>query len=114
MFFTYRQNNSGGYFYGNLLVIVEADSYKEADRIAEADGEVYFNGCTRGHDCPCCGDRWYSSFYSEGDEVPSNKWGEPIELDADGYPKPTPIYDGSSKLHPVKIIYKDGVKETPK
>lgn len=46
MFYTYRQNNSGGYYIGPSYVIVEADSSSEADFIAEQNG-IYFNGVMR-------------------------------------------------------------------
>lgn len=66
-FFEYRQNNSGGGFNVNdtltVLVIVEAKDQKQAIQIGESLG-IYFNGCDKGMDCPCCGDRWY-----EPDEV---------------------------------------------
>jgi hypothetical protein len=57
MFYTYRQNNSGGHFIGPVYVCVECDSTNEADEIAQNHG-VYFNGCSNGQDCDCCGDRW--------------------------------------------------------
>ena len=67
MFFHWRQNNSGGFFEDasplapNL--VIEADSYKEAEENALAMG-VYYDGVQNGYDCGCCGDRWY-----EGDEL---------------------------------------------
>lgn len=61
MFYTYRQNNSGGVFDVDEnvkhYVIIEADSAKEADEKAESIG-LYFDGVEKGIDCPCCGDRW--------------------------------------------------------
>ena len=67
-FFTFRQNNSGGFFDGTEYVIIEADSADEANMIA-MDHDIYFDGCHKGLDCPCCGDRW-----SEVDEYdPSEK-----------------------------------------
>ena len=63
-FFEVTQNNSGGSFDVDDKVchrlFIEADSDQEADRIAEDLG-VYWNGVEEGHDCPCCGDRWYNS-----------------------------------------------------
>jgi hypothetical protein len=60
MFYTFTQNNSGGYFKGPEYVIVEADSASEANYIAlnHTDSPIYFNGCRTGNDCSCCGDRW--------------------------------------------------------
>lgn len=61
MFYTYRQNNSGGVFKVNdnvkHYVIIEADSAKEADEKAESIG-IYFDGVKKDIDCPCCGNRW--------------------------------------------------------
>lgn len=64
MFYAYRQNNSGGSFYGPINVIIEADSAEEADHIAttHADSPIYFDGCSIGRDCDCCGDRWYRAY----------------------------------------------------
>lgn len=62
MFYTYRQNNSAGYFVRDenvdVYVIIEADSADEANAKA-LDIGLYFNGCHTGQDCSCCGDRWY-------------------------------------------------------
>jgi hypothetical protein len=69
-FFTYHQNNSGGVFdYDEVAgiapyVIVEADSAREADFLAEGIG-LYFDG---EGDCPCCGDRWYPADTSWGEK----------------------------------------------
>ncbi len=72
MFYTFRQNNSGGSFVNdeNLkgYVIVEANSAGEANEIAESIG-IYFGGYG---DCPCCGDRWSMQWDGEeGTEIPS-------------------------------------------
>lgn len=61
-FYTYSQNNSGGSFVvtDNLAnyVIIEAADPKEADyKLTRLGG--YFDGCAKGNDCECCGDRWY-------------------------------------------------------
>ena len=65
-FYQYRQNNSGGSFDEEmgLVVFVEAGAAEEADHRAKGIG-IYFNGVDSGSDCPCCGDRW------------STTWGEP-------------------------------------
>lgn len=72
MFYTFRQNNSGGSFdidesrgIGEW-VIIEAQSYDEAIIIAESIG-IYFDGVECGLDCECCGDRW-SRWCDENDE----------------------------------------------
>jgi len=75
-FFEFRQNNSGGFFEGPVCVIIEARTADEADLIAE-DNDIYFDGCDKGIDCSCCGDRWYPQWGEDGDEVPSN-YGDPL------------------------------------
>jgi len=58
-FFTYSQNNSGGFYSGPYGVIVEAPNQDVANALAESVAGVYFNGVRNGRDCQCCGDRWY-------------------------------------------------------
>jgi hypothetical protein len=84
MFFTYRQNNSGGSFEEDeksgigVTVIVEADNADEANARAKDIG-LYFDGAG---DCECCGYRWSEAYPEEvGDEVPSI-YGEPIDFDS--------------------------------
>ena len=74
-FFTFDQNNSGGYFTGPAIdVVVEARTADEANARAEQLG-LYFDGAG---DCNCCGQRWYAQYDDDdGDEVPS-KYGAPI------------------------------------
>ena len=64
-FFEIGQNNSGGSFDTDKFLchrlIIEADSAEEADKFAEDHLGVYFNGCSNGMDCSCCGDRWSGS-----------------------------------------------------
>ncbi len=61
-FYYFRQNNSGGSFVVDktlcVQVYIEADTAEEANKKAEMLG-IYFNGCDKGLDCSCCGDRWY-------------------------------------------------------
>lgn len=57
MFYTFDQNNSGGTFYGDEYVIVEAASAEEANNLAK-EYDIYFNGVEEDRDCECCGDRW--------------------------------------------------------
>ena len=63
MWFTFCQNNSGGRFKVtdnvDTYVCIEADSIEHASKRAEAIG-IYFDGCKKGIDCKCCGDRWYA------------------------------------------------------
>jgi hypothetical protein len=74
-FYLYSQNNSGGSFDHDKpsgiteYVIVEADSAKHANYLAEGIG-IYFDGCDTGNDCPCCGDRWYTADESDGSDLP--------------------------------------------
>lgn len=62
--FLYVQNNSGGHFEVNdnvcRQVYIEASSINDAEAKAEALG-IYYDGCEKGLDCPCCGDRWYGA-----------------------------------------------------
>lgn len=74
----YDQNNSGGSFQKPAVhVFIEAESKADADDQAVTVG-VYFDGCSDGRDCSCCGDRWYSSEYDEGDDAPK-VYGAPAE-----------------------------------
>ncbi len=80
MWYTFKQNNSGGFFdeteYLGEVVIIEADSDDAAVNKAEDFG-LYWNGVGTGEDCKCCGDRW-STFDLEGTEKPEI-YGEPAE-----------------------------------
>jgi hypothetical protein len=101
MFYTFNQNNSGGRFIRNSdidhYVVIEAENEDEATEKATDIG-IYFNGCETGHDCECCGDRWYGC--ETGTEVPSS------------YSAPLVMADVSSvkdpKKHSVIIHYLDG------
>ena len=62
LYYTFAQNNSGGSYdynenYGEFTIIA-AKSVEEANAIAEKLG-IYFDGCEKGLDCECCGDRWF-------------------------------------------------------
>jgi len=76
MFYTFRQNNSGGSFDFDEdagithFVIVEAEKSSSANSIAENIG-LYWNGCETGDDCGCCGDRWNKSYESDAEKKPS-------------------------------------------
>ena len=69
LWFTFRQNNSGGFYIGPKYVIVEATSSFIANALAE-ENNVYFHGCSKGIDCNCCGDRWSKAFQNDGEEKP--------------------------------------------
>lgn len=76
MFFLFRQNNTGGDFHLrpdkgiSVRVVVEAGSSAAADARAEAIG-LYFDGVEDGHDCECCGDRWYRAHLRGGFDDPA-------------------------------------------
>lgn len=73
-FFTFNQNNSGGSFDYDKdrgithYVIVEGVDKTHAVARAEEIG-LYWDGCSSGRDCDCCGDRWYVP-YDDGSEFP--------------------------------------------
>lgn len=79
MFFHFSQNNSGGSFiYDDYVchhVIIEADSYQEANDRDENIG-IYFGGYG---DCPCCGDRWYSQYSDTDDTAYPSIYDIPVE-----------------------------------
>ena len=74
MFYHFSQNNSGGSFHVSHRdgishhVIVEGQNLEDITERAEQIG-LYWDGCSEGHDCSCCGDRW-SRPWSDADEVP--------------------------------------------
>jgi hypothetical protein len=86
-FYTYNQNNSGGWFRVNEFVsekvIVEARNAADADEFAAETLGMDFSGA---NDCECCGRRWEPTnnawYQHEPDSVPS-VYGEP--LTSNGY-----------------------------
>ena len=60
MIYSYRQNNSGGYYCqpAKHIIVKDARDREHASEIAVAAG-MYTNGVAAGLDCYCCGDRWY-------------------------------------------------------
>jgi hypothetical protein len=97
-FFDFRQNNSFGVFRGPArYVVVEAENAADANKRVLYDVEgVYFDGCSEGVDCPCCGDRWYRQWENEvGDDVPSV------------YGNPVVFGDGGGVL----VVYSDGTQK---
>lgn len=110
MFYTYRQNNSGGSFKITKkikhFVIIEADSAKEANKKAEHIG-IYFDGVEKELDCPCCGDRWHKVLEQDGMEKPEI-YGE----DASSYLAfRRQLFCGLSTKEKVIVYYKDGKVE---
>lgn len=68
LFFTYRQNNSGGRYEFNdnlsAYVIIEAKSPEEANKRAEELGIEFDEGCST------CGDRWDRADEWDSEEIP--------------------------------------------
>ena len=98
MFYTYGQNNSGGYFMQDdnvdQYICVEANSPSEADAIVTEIVEDYHERCE------CCGPRWYiDASERDGQEVPS-LYRQPITEREAGYGQDTVI-----------IYYANGVRE---
>ena len=79
-FYTFRQNNSGGYFYENKEVakylIIQTPSVDEANR------KMKYITRNWSDYCECCGTRWDELGYSDGTNEPTI-YGESIygELD---------------------------------
>jgi len=84
-FYEFEQNNSGGSFVVNERIchriIIEAETEQQAIQKAEQLG-CYWNGVEEGLDCPCCGDRWYSS-PSEININQFKKEGYPVDVYSD-------------------------------
>lgn len=104
-FYTYDQNNSGGYMARdeNLgdYVIIEAEDAEFADFRATRVG-IYFDS---DKDCSCCGSRWSSAKPWYEPEDPGTK--EPVI-----YSKPAKEFSESWDEKAVCVIhYLDGRKE---
>lgn len=80
-FFTFSQNNSGGYFVSNdeygvgSWMIIEAQNEDEAIAIRDRIGE---NVSGFHSYCPCCGERWSDYVYDINSEIPVI-YGVPVE-----------------------------------
>lgn len=80
-FYTFLQNNTyGSWSYDpnagiGPVVIIQASDADAANEIADVIG-IYFDGCSEGRDCKCCGDRWYMVGESDGSATPE-VFGEP-------------------------------------
>lgn len=101
MFYEFNQNNSGGHFDRSRnvdhYVIVEAVDVTQAIDRANGIG-IYFNGCAKGIDCGCCGDRWHEPMDSS--DVPSH-YDSPLTLANSSTTK-------NPREHTVVIHYLDG------
>lgn len=81
LWWDYYQNNSKGQYRGPVRVFVQATSAKEADRLAEESGLVYFDEYRSG-DCACCGMRWSAaseSWYESKGTPEITRYGEPVD-----------------------------------
>ena len=60
MIYSFRQNNSGGYYTqpAKFIIVKDAKDSEQATEIAMGAG-MYLHGTSTGLDCSCCGDRWY-------------------------------------------------------
>jgi len=61
MIYSFRQNNSGGYYCqpAKFIIVKDARDSEHASEIAMSAG-MYLHGVATGSDCSCCGDRWYN------------------------------------------------------
>ena len=103
MFYTFRQNNSGGEWAKGMPIyaIVEADSADEANSRAESVGLYFWGADHDGPDCPCCGDRWHRTGRLDADNFPSI-YGEPAETYVSKW----------SDYETYTIYYKDGTTKS--
>ena len=73
MFYTFRQNNSGGYYSGPQFVCVEAETLQEANDLFESCG--YSFGMV--DSCTCCGARWSEAWDDDSlTETPEQPYGQ--------------------------------------
>lgn len=108
MFYTFNQNNSGGDFEVNDLVaqyvVIEANDIDHASEIAEGIG-IYFDGCDKGIDCPCCGDRWYLPWTDTGTNEPLI-YGQPPDKTTSIFCKKGDIVCHVHYLNSPKVTYR--------
>lgn len=71
-FFTYMQNNNGGYFdkkYAQFIIIEAKNKFIANEKVLKIG--LYFDGIKKGIDCSCCGNRWEPVINdNEGKETP--------------------------------------------
>ena len=104
MFYTFNQNNSGGFFVFTdelaHFVIIEAKTAASANKKAKSIG-IYFDGCDSGEDCRCCGDRWYPADKSDGEKTPMIYARSPAEYECAWTPNGKPkciVYYADGKV----------------
>ncbi len=92
--YSFRQNNSGGYYCqpAKHIIVKDARDEDHAHEIALGAG-MYTNGVAAGMDCSCCGDRWYGvdDEYDTLDEALNyigaiNTHESQVQRDSDGVP----------------------------
>lgn len=111
MFYSFRQNNSGGSFHGPEEIIVEAVNAATANDLASRFG-IYFDGCDNGRDCSCCGDRWYETSDRDGTTVPSH-YGTPLVGTAEDVVRANPeAFSFLWSPMTIDVHYLDGRKES--
>ena len=97
MFYTFRQNNSGGYFIQNE----DVDLYLIVEGCSEEDIEIRAEKIVEGYSeyCECCGERWDTDIFDELDE-------EPMIRDVSVYK-----YDAKYTNEKAIIYYLNGTKD---
>ena len=97
-FYTFNQNNSGGYFKGPAsTVIIEANDADDANHFARKQG-LYFDGVG---DCSCCGNRWQLAWECEATDTPLIYGQSPQEYQLE--------YKGTKRGEKgVLVVYLDG------
>jgi hypothetical protein len=117
MFFKFDQNNSGGHFSCDdkvcHRVIIEATNTTDADDKAGELG-VYFEGCDRGMDCSCCGDRLYSADtlvfpYTYGGFSRENPWSNQLPPDVMALKYHVKIVNNPNNKDKFDIVFKNVV-----
>lgn len=103
MFYNFDQNDPFGNFDLDsvfaMSMIVEADSADDANSRAMAIG-IYFDGVTKGKDCPCCGDRW--NMVDQDDATPRPVW---RDMNVKSMSKTPRFHDDYVAC---RVFYKDG------
>ena len=74
MFYTFRQNNSGGYYDGPAYVCVECTDLLDADDQAERNGITFGMAGS----CECCGARWSLAWDEESLTETPSYYGAPL------------------------------------
>lgn len=102
----FRQNNSGGSFdhdaKSGIGIAVAIEAYTLAGAVDRAENiGLYFDGCSSGIDCSCCGDRWHEPWDEEGYTFPHASYGQPVRPCEEGE-TPTLDWDLPVYVHPIE------------